>query len=76
MIESINLGSYPYTYVRTVTMKSKLFKKNDYDKLLKMEIHELTKYLQETNYGIEINDFEVERAKDEANGGMVRGLWT
>ena len=56
MIESINLGSYPYTYVRTVTMKSKLFKKNDYDKLLKMEIHELTKYLQETNYGIEIND--------------------
>ncbi|MBI3033208.1 V-type ATPase subunit [Candidatus Woesearchaeota archaeon] len=51
----ITLKEYPYTYVRTVTMKSKLLKKQDYDKLLHMEINEITKYLQELHYGQEIN---------------------
>ncbi len=51
----IKLKEYPYTYVRTVTMKSKLLKKQHYTQLLKMEMNEITKSLQELSYGQEIN---------------------
>ena len=44
---SIKLGFYPYTYVRTAVMKSLLFKKEDYHKMLKMSFSEIEKFLQE-----------------------------
>lgn len=46
---------YPYTYVRVTTMKAKLLKKEDYDKLLKMSFGEISKYLQESEYKNDIN---------------------
>ena len=55
IMTKIKLGFYPYTYVRVVTMKSKLLKKEDYDKLLKMKPGEIAQYLQEGDYRDEIN---------------------
>jgi V/A-type H+/Na+-transporting ATPase subunit C len=48
--EKIRLGFYPYTYVRVMTMKSKLYKKGDYDKILKMGFAEIAKFMQESEY--------------------------
>jgi V/A-type H+/Na+-transporting ATPase subunit C len=52
----IVLRKYPYTYARTSVMKSLLFKKQDYQKMLKMGFSEIAKYMQETNYKKEINE--------------------
>src|SRR3989344_4510700 len=52
----IKLGSYPYTYVRTVVMRSALFRRDDYSKMLKMSFNEIAKFLQESNYRKEINE--------------------
>lgn len=51
----IKLGRYPYTYVRAAVMKSVLFKKNDYDKMLKMGFSEIASFLQDSSYKREIN---------------------
>ncbi len=50
---------YPYTYARVSAMKAKLLKKADYDKLLKMQIGEITKYLQDFDYKEQINRYGV-----------------
>jgi len=55
-LEKINLGFYPYTYVRTVVMRSLLFKREDYHKMLKMSFSEIAKFLQESHYRKEINE--------------------
>ncbi|MBI4452918.1 ATP synthase A1 subunit C [Candidatus Woesearchaeota archaeon] len=55
--ERIKLGFYPYTYVRTVVMRSVLFKRDDYIKMLKMSFNEIAKFLQESHYKDEINEF-------------------
>lgn len=54
--KQIKLGHYPYTYVRTAVMKSLLFKKDDYHKMLKMGFSEIAKFLQDSNYKKEINE--------------------
>src|SRR3989338_2738332 len=54
-VEPIRLGSYPYTYVRTVVMRALLLKKEDYRKMLKMSFSEIAKFLQDSNYRKEIN---------------------
>ena len=51
----LKLGFYPYTYVRTAVMKSLLFKKEDYHKMLKMGFSEIAKFLQDSSYKKEIN---------------------
>ena len=53
--KSLKLGFYPYTYVRTSVMKSLLFNKDDYHKMLKMSFSEIAKFLQESSYKKEIN---------------------
>jgi len=58
--EKIKLGFYPYTYVRTTVMKSLLFKKDDYHKMLKMSFSEIAKFLQESHYRKEINELAPE----------------
>ena len=60
--KKIKLGRYPYTYVRTVVMRSLLFKKEDYDKMLKMSFNEIAKFLQESHYKKEINALATEHS--------------
>ncbi|MBI2651561.1 ATP synthase A1 subunit C [Candidatus Woesearchaeota archaeon] len=54
--KKIRLGFYPYTYVRTVVMRSFLFKMEDYHKMLKMGFNEIAKFLQDSYYQNEINE--------------------
>ncbi len=75
----LKLGEYPYTYVRTVTMKSKLYKKDDYHKFLKMELSEITKTLQESDYKTEIDALAqdlsgVELIEHALNNNLVRNF--
>lgn len=55
----VRLGTYPYTYARVSAMKSKLLRKDDYQKLLKMKVNEIAKFLQETEYKKEIDEMAV-----------------
>lgn len=55
----MKLGFYPYTYVRTNVMRSKLLKKEEYKKLLKMKLNEVTRYLEESEYKKEIDEIAV-----------------
>lgn len=52
----IRLGFYPYTYVRTTVMRSLLFRKGDYHKMLKMDFSEIAGFLQESHYKREIDE--------------------
>src|SRR3989344_8359927 len=54
--EKIKLGFYAYTYVRTVVMRTLLFRRDDYQKMLKMSFSEIAKFLQDSNYRKEINE--------------------
>ena len=54
--QKLRLGKYPYTYARTAVMKSLLFKKEDYHKMLKMGFSEIAKFMQESNYKKEISE--------------------
>lgn len=58
--KKIELGFYPYTYVRTVVMRTLLFKREDYHKMLKMGFYEIAKFLQESHYKNEINALATE----------------
>ena len=58
--KKIKLRRYPYTYVRTVVMRSLLFKREDYHKMLKMSFSEIAKFLQESTYRKEINALATE----------------
>ncbi len=40
----------PYTFARVSAMKSKLIDRSNYNKLLKMDLNSITRYLQETEY--------------------------
>ncbi len=51
----LRLGFYPYTYVRTAVMRTLLFRKEDYHKMLKMSFSGIAKFLQESSYKKEIN---------------------
>ena len=53
--KKLSLGKYPYTYVRTAVMKSLLFSKEDYNKMLKMGFSEIAKFMQDSNYKKEIS---------------------
>lgn len=55
--KKLKLGHYPYTYVRTAVMKSLLFRKEDYQKMLKMGFSEIAKFMQESHYKKEIDEF-------------------
>ena len=54
--KKLRLGKYPYTYARTAVMKSLLFRKPDYDKMLKMGFSEIAKFMQDSNYKKEISE--------------------
>ena len=75
----IRVAFYPYTYVRVMAMKGKLYQKKDYDKLLKMQASEIATYLESGDYqqdietlGKELSGYAlVEAAID---GNLVRRL--
>jgi len=52
-------SEYPYTYARVSAMKSKLLKRGDYDKLQKLSVGEIIKYLSENEYKKEIDKYAV-----------------
>ena len=56
----IRLEESPYTYVRTTVMRTLLIPKQDYNKLLKMSISEISNYLGQTQYKKEIDELGVE----------------
>ena len=60
--KKLKLGFYPYTYVRTSVMKSLLFKKEDYHKMLKMGFNEIAKFFQDSHYKKEINELAREHS--------------
>ena len=53
---------YAYTNTRIKAMKSKLLKKEDFEKFLKMSLPEIARYLQETEYNREISELSVKFA--------------
>ncbi len=55
----IALGKYPYTYARVSVMRSFLLKKDDYHRLMKMEINEMASYLQSSQYRKEIDELGI-----------------
>lgn len=54
--EKANFSFSPYTYVRVVVMKSKLLQKEDYTRIMKMKVAEMTKFLQDSEYRKEISE--------------------
>lgn len=55
--KKLGLGSYPYINARVRAMKADLIPKGEYAKLAKMGLPEIARYLQETRYKEEINEF-------------------
>ena len=58
--KKLKLGCYPYTYARTAVMKSLLFNRGEYHKMLKMGFSEIAKFMQDSNYRNEINALAAE----------------
>lgn len=54
---TLRVGKYPYTYARVSAMKGALLRKDDYDRLLKMSLPEIVRFLQDTHYRAEIDEF-------------------
>jgi len=76
-ISKLKLGLYPYTYARISVMKAKLIKKDTYNKLLKMKVGEIAKFLQDTEYRKEIDELAssrsgVELIENALNINMLR----
>lgn len=59
-LKKVRLEFYPYTYVRATVMKTLLFKKEDYHKMLKMGFSEIARFLQDSRYKNEINALATE----------------
>ncbi|MBI2141380.1 ATP synthase A1 subunit C [Candidatus Woesearchaeota archaeon] len=54
------LGKYPYTYARVSVMRSSLLRKDDYNKLMKMNVNEMIGYLENSQYKKEIDELAVQ----------------
>jgi V/A-type H+-transporting ATPase subunit C len=51
----MKFGAYPYTVTRVRVMKSKLLKEEDYLRMRKMGLNEMTRFLEESEYKSEID---------------------
>ncbi len=56
----LRLGKYPYTYARVSVMRSFLLRKDDYHKLMKMDVNEIISYLESSQYRKEIDELAVQ----------------
>ncbi|MBS3119855.1 V-type ATPase subunit, partial [Candidatus Woesearchaeota archaeon] len=61
----LNVSSNPYTFVRVSVMKSRLLRKEDYDRLLKMSVPEITGFLGQTEYKKEIDELAMRHSGSE-----------
>ncbi len=52
VLGTISFGKYPYLSARMRAMKSKLLTRMDYEKMIKMDIYTLAKFLEEKEYTI------------------------
>lgn len=59
MFDTLFVGEHPYTYARVCAMKGKLIEREQYNRLLKMRVNEVLKFLQETHYKREIDEMTV-----------------
>lgn len=57
-----NASGYAYTNTRVRVMKSKLLQKPDFQKLMKMSVEEIARYLEETEYKKEIDSLALDYA--------------
>jgi len=55
-MKNLKLRFNPYTYTRIQVMRTLLFKKPDYDRLLKLSFSEIADYLGKTTYQKEITE--------------------
>jgi len=55
----VRLGFSPYTYARVAVMKSSLLRREDLDRLLKMGPQEILRFLQDSGYRQEIDQYNV-----------------
>jgi len=62
MAQQISLGNYPYAATRVKVMKTALIRKEDYSKLMKMQLSEINQYLQQNGYKKEINELATKYA--------------
>ncbi len=53
--KKLDIGFHPYTFVRSNVMRSKLLQDDEYQRLMKMKVPEITKRLQELDYREDIN---------------------
>ena len=60
--EKLRLGAYPYTFARVSAMKGKLITREEYQKLLKMQLSEIAKFLEEGEYKKEIDVLAVQHS--------------
>lgn len=58
-----NTSGYAYTNTRVRVMKTKLLTKADYEKLMKMDLNEIIRFLQESEYKKEIDELATEFSK-------------
>ena len=65
MTQKLSLGRYPYTYARVSVMKSKLIRKDEYAKLIKMGLNEIISFLQASEYKEAIDHFGVKYSSVE-----------
>ncbi len=57
---TLSLGIYSYTYARVSVMRASLLRKDDYHKLMKMDINEIVSYLESSQYRKEIDELAVQ----------------
>jgi V/A-type H+-transporting ATPase subunit C len=79
-IGKLVLGKYPYTYARVSVMRSFLLRKEDYHKLIKMNINEMISYLESSQYKKEIDELAVSckgvQLMDLALNRNIANTWT
>ncbi|MBI2139608.1 V-type ATPase subunit [Candidatus Woesearchaeota archaeon] len=73
----VRLGEFPYTYVRVSVMRSSLYKKSEYDKILKMSFGEISRFMQDSTYSEDVSAFGVstsglELIEKATNRNLVR----
>lgn len=79
VFNTLFIGEHPYTYARVCAMKGKLIEREQYNRLLKMRVNEMLKFLQETTYKREIDEMMVTHlgigaAEAVLNKNLVRTL--